>query len=69
MASKISSRVVLVSIALALFLWASFNILDLAVKTYTMEKSDVMFMLFGLAWFSTLAVLIYYGAYGRILQK
>ena len=67
--SKITPRVVFVSIALVMFLWASFNILDLTVSTITNSETDLMFQMFGLAWFFSLVILVYYGAYGRIFQR
>jgi len=69
MSNKITPKVVFVSVAIALFLWASFNMLDLLVTTYTNNESSMLFMAYGLTQLFSLIILVYYGAYGKIFQK
>ena len=62
-------RIILVSVAVGLALWSSFSLLDWAVEASTVNIPEAQPFLFLTVFSIMFAILLYFGATKRILQK
>ncbi len=69
MVNEKSIRIILISVAVALFLWATFNNLDLAVKYATKEDMGLELIIYSVTQLVALTIMIYYGATKRLFPK